>query len=124
MKTKNRRTFLKTAAGALVATTVLIDSAGFSAEPPQSEEATQIVALVDKAAAFIESKGKDAFPEFIKKESKWYKGETYVFVDDMNGTVLVNPPSPEIKGKKLIDLKDAKGKAFIREFIETAKTKG
>jgi len=97
---------------------------GFSAEPPQSEEAKQIVALVDKAAALIESKGKDAFPEFKKKDSEWYKGETYVFVDDMNGTGFVNPPTPEIEGKNSIDMKDAKGKAFIREFIETAKTKG
>ena len=96
----------------------------FSAKPPQSEEAKQIVALVDRAAALIESKGKDAFPEFKKKDSKWYKGETYVFVDDMNGTVLVNPPTPGIEGKNLIDIKDAKGKAFLREFIETAKTKG
>ena len=36
---------------------------GFSATPePQSEQAKQIKALVDKAAALIESKGKDAFP--------------------------------------------------------------
>ncbi|MEN8260628.1 MAG: cache domain-containing protein, partial [Pseudomonadota bacterium] len=59
-----------------------------------------------------------------KKDSRWYKRETYVFVNDMNGTVLVNPPTPEIKGKNLIDMKDAKGKAFMRELIETAKTKG
>ncbi len=56
----------------------------FSAESPQSEKAKQIVALVNGAAALIESKGKDAFPAFKKKDSKWYKGKTYVFVDDMN----------------------------------------
>lgn len=97
---------------------------GFSAEPRQSKEAKQIVALVDSAAAFIEAKGKDAFPEFKKKDSKWHKGETYVFVDDFNGIVLVNPPSPEIEGKNLIDMRDAKGKALVREFITVAKTKG
>lgn len=97
---------------------------GFSAEIPQSEEAKQIVALVDKATALTESKGKEAFPEFRKKDSEWYTGDIYIFVDDMNGTSLVNPPSPEIEGKNFIDMKDAKGKAFFREFIETAKTKG
>ncbi|MGR8981571.1 MAG: cache domain-containing protein [Gammaproteobacteria bacterium] len=96
----------------------------FAVEPPQSEEAGQIVALVDKAAAFIESKGKEAFPELRKKDSEWFKGETYIFVDGMNGISLVNPPSPEVEGKNLIDSKDAKGKAFIREFIETSKTQG
>jgi cytochrome c len=97
---------------------------GFSAEPAKSEEAKQIVALVNSAAALVESKGKDAFPEFKKKDSKWYTGKTYVFVDDFNGTVLVNPPSPEIEGKNLIDMKDAKGKTLVREFINVAKTKG
>lgn len=97
---------------------------GFSAEAPQSEEAKQIVALVNSAATLVENKGKDAFPEFKKKGSKWYSGRTYVFVDDINGIVLVNPPSPEIEGKNLIDMKDAKGKTLIREFIKTAKTKG
>jgi cytochrome c len=97
---------------------------GISAEPPKSEEAKQIVALVDSAAALIETKGKNAFPEFKKKDSKWYMGKTYVFVDDYNGTVLVNPPSPEIEGKNLLDMKDAKGKTLVREFINVAKTKG
>ncbi len=109
----------------LLGAVCLFASPGFSATPePQSEQAKQIKALVIKAAALIESKGKDAFVEFKKKDSKWYKGKTYLFVDDMNGVALVNPPSPEIEGKNFIDMKDAKGKAFVREFIETAKTKG
>ncbi len=109
----------------LLGVVCLLASPGLSATlEPQSEQAKRIKTLVDKAAALIERKGKDAFPELRKKGSEWYKGETYVFVDDMNGTALVNPPAPEIEGKKLIDMKDAKGKAFVREFIETAKTKG
>jgi cytochrome c len=95
----------------------------FSAEH-QSKEAGQIVALVNSAAALVEGKGKAAFPELEKKNGKWYNGTTYVFVDDMNGTVLVNPPSPELEGKNLIDTKDAMGKFIIREFIKIAKTKG
>src|SRR5262245_51554911 len=61
---------------------------------------------------------------FPKKNRKWYTDKTYVFVDDIKGTVLVNPPSPEIEGKNLIDFKDAKGNALIREFIKVAETKG
>ena len=109
----------------LLGVVCLLASPGFSATlEPQSEQAKQIKALVTKAAALIERKGKDAFPEFKKKGSTWYTGKTYVFVDDMNGIALVNPPTPEIEGKNFIDMKDAKGKAFVREFIETAKTKG
>jgi cytochrome c len=45
----------------------------FSADAPQSKEAKRIVALVDKAAALIESKGKATFPEFKKKAANGLK---------------------------------------------------
>ena len=103
----------------------LLASLGFSATPePQSEQAKQIKALVDKAAALIESKGKDAFPEFKKKDSEWYKGETYIFVYDMNGIGLMHPINPELEGKNATNMKDANGKLWMQEFIETAKTNG
>ena len=37
---------------------------------------------------------------------------------------IVGLHAPELEGKDLIDLKDANGKAIVREFIETVKTKG
>src|SRR6266480_4261877 len=98
--------------------------AAFSADPAQSKESKQIVALVDKAAALTESKVKAAFPECNDRGSEWLKGETYIFIADMNGTILMHPANPELETKSIIDLKDANGKAFMREFIETAKTKG
>ena len=99
----------------------LFFSPAFSADAPQSKEAKQIVALVDKAAALTESKGKSAFPEFKKKGSEWLKGETYIFIIDMNGTMLMHPANPQLETKNVLDLKDENGKAFVREFIETAK---
>ena len=98
----------------------LFFSPAFSADAPQSKEAKQIIALVDKAAALTESKGKSAFPEF-KKGGEWLKGETYIFIIDMNGTTLMHPGNPELETKSILDLKDENGKAFVREFIETAK---
>lgn len=102
----------------------LFFSAVFAADAPQSKEGKRIEALVDKAAALTESKGKTAFPEFKKKGSEWLKGETYIFIVDMNGITLMHPANPELETKSILDMKDANGKAFIREFIETAKTKG
>jgi methyl-accepting chemotaxis protein len=87
----------------------------------QSKEAKEIAALVDKAAALAESKGKSAFPEFKKKGSEWFKGETYIFILDMNGDTLMHPADPELETKNILELKDVNGKAFIREFAETAK---
>jgi cytochrome c len=102
----------------------LFFSPAFSADATQSKEAKQIVAIVDKAAALIESKGKVVFSEFKKKDSEWFKGETYVFIADMNGTILMHPANPELEMKNILDMKDANGKTFMREFVETAKTKG
>mgnify|MGYP001274473172 CR=1 FL=1 len=102
----------------------LFVSPAFSADATQSKEAKGIVALVDKAAALTESKGKTAFSEFKKKGSEWLKGENYVFIADMNGVILMHPANPELETKSILDLKDANGKAFMREFVETAKTKG
>ena len=39
----------------------------------------------------------------------------------MNGTTLMHPANPELETKSILDLKDENGKAFVREFIETAK---
>jgi len=94
----------------------------FSAEPTESAETKQLVALVDKAAASVESKGKDFFPELRKRDSEWWKGDLYVFVDGMDGIVLVNPVDPGLEGKNL--LKDPASKAVVELLIEKAKTKG
>ncbi len=91
---------------------------------PQSDEAKQTMALVDQAASLLQSKGTEAFTEFRKKDSKWLKDDTYIFVLNMNAILLFNPINLELDGKNIIDLKDVNGKAYVQEFIETAKTQG
>jgi len=82
------------------------------------------MALVDQAASLLQSKGTEAFTEFRKKDSKWLKDDTYIFVLNMNAILLFNPINLELDGKNIIDLKDVNGKAYVQEFIETAKTQG
>jgi cytochrome c len=93
-------------------------------QEPQSEEPKQTMALVDQAAALLESKGTDAFAEFRKKDSQWLKGDTYIFAFDMNGVEVFHPIQPDLEGKSIIDMKDANGKPFIQEMIEISNTKG
>ena len=92
--------------------------------PPYSEKAKQTEALVNKAAALIDSKGKAAFAEFRKKDSEWFHGETYLFVYDLKANVLLNPAFPQREGTNVSGQKDAKGKLFHNKIIETAETKG
>ena len=92
--------------------------------PPPSERAKQVEALVTKAAALIDSKGKAAFAEFRKKDSEWFHGDTYLFVYDLNANVLLNPAFPKREGTNVNGQKDAKDKLFHNEIIKTAETKG
>ena len=92
--------------------------------PPPSERAKQVEALVTKAAALIDDKGKAAFEDFRKKDSDWFHGDTYLFVYDMNANVLLNPAFPKREGTNVSGQKDAKGKLFHNEIIRTAEMKG
>jgi cytochrome c len=95
-----------------------------TAGPPESEQAKQIVALVEKASTLIDSKGKSIFPEFRKSGSEWRIGDTYLFVDDLKGMVLFNGGFPEREGSDSSSLKDSNGKLFQVEFVKVVQSKG
>jgi signal transduction histidine kinase len=78
----------------------------------------QIVSLVEEAAALIEKQGEEAFPLFRKKDSKWFQGDEYIFVYDIEGKNVVHPVQPEFEGQNLIDLKDINSKPVIRLIID------
>jgi len=80
-------------------------------------ETKQVLSIVNEASQEVAQKGEQAFPEFRKKGSKWLHDDTYVFVIDTMGNVIVNPTRPELEGKNQLDLKDAVGKPFIKWFI-------
>lgn len=92
--------------------------------PPMSETARKTEALVDKAAALIDRKGKAAFAEFGVKGSEWFHGDTYLFVYDLNANVLLNPAFPAREGTNVHGQKDTNGKPFHDAMIQTAKATG
>jgi methyl-accepting chemotaxis protein len=105
----------------ILAMTALVPA--FAAVPePQSKQAKEVRALVDKGAALVESKGKDAFGEFRKKGSAWFKGDLYIFIDDFNGKVIVYPPDSKLEGQNIINMKDPNGTPVVATFIEALKT--
>ena len=50
-------------------------------------------------------------------------GKHYFWVIDVNGITLVHPYRPD-EGENMLEIQDANGKYFIRQFIKTASTKG
>ena len=93
-------------------------------KPLSSPEVSRIEALVNKAAAEVQAKGKGAFVEFRQRGSEWWSGNVYVFAYAPDGTVLLNPATPSREGRAYPGETDKKGKQFHDALLETAKTKG
>jgi signal transduction histidine kinase len=98
--------------------------ANAQSSPPSSAKVKEVEALVNKAVALIEAKGKAAFSELRVKDSEWYHGDTYLFAYDSKGNVLLNPAFPAREGTNVSGQKDANGKLFHDAIIRTAETSG
>lgn len=85
----------------------------------QYEETRELVELVKAAAELVRSKGETAFEDFRAAGSRWRQKETYIFVLDPQGNMLLHP-DPALEGKNELDLKDINGKPIIRGLIDAA----
>ena len=102
----------------------IVMSFGVQAADPRASK-DEAVAFVKKAVDFIKQNGKEkAFAEFSKPKGQFVDRELYIAVLDMNGVMLAHGANPKLIGKSLLEIKDVHGKAFVREQVEVAKTKG
>ena len=60
-----------------------------------------IMTLVDTACDLIARKGAGAFPELAANNSMFRFQDTYVYVLDTTGKILVDPGNPQLEGKSL-----------------------
>ncbi len=82
-------------------------------------------ALGEKAAAFVKANGKEkGAAEIGNPKGQFVKGDIYVTYHDLSGVTLANPVAPKLVGMNHIDLKDASGKLFVKDCIDTVKAKG
>lgn len=80
--------------------------------------------VVSDAAQLIAKQGRDAFAQIRDRAGPFVFMDTYVFVDRTDGTELVNPAQPSLEGRNLMDLKDLRGRAVVREEIAAALERG
>lgn len=81
--------------------------------------------LAEKASAYAKANGKDkAVAEINNPQGQFVKGELFVVAGDFNGVTLANSGSPKLVGINLLNMKDPGGKLFMKDIVETAKTKG
>ncbi|MCJ2052366.1 cache domain-containing protein [Methylobacterium sp. J-070] len=92
--------------------------------PLPSHQAAEIESLVNRAAELLEERGRAAFQDFRKPGAGWRYGDVYLFVVDMQGIVLFNAVRPNREGRDLLDERDADGKRFHRDFVDTVRKFG
>ena len=81
--------------------------------------------MVKKGVAFIKANGKEkGFAEITAKGGQFTDRDLYLVVYGMDGVVHAHGANEKMVGKNLIDLKDVDGKAFVRERVELAQSKG
>jgi len=73
--------------------------------------AQEVVAKVKDAASTLSKTGDVA--QFNQKQSPWVWKDTYIFIEDCNKKVMAaHPLRPDLVGKDLGSIKDAKGKSL------------
>ena len=82
-------------------------------------ETQALVALVADAARLVETNGEAAMAELRQPNSRWRQGDSYVFVFDRAGNMLVHSDSA-MEGRSQIDLKDVDGRRVIVGLIQAA----
>lgn len=87
------------------------------ATPAQAEQ------MVAKVVAALRKDSAKTSAAITAKDPAWVQGDLYPVVYDLHGKVLAHGQNPRMVGKDVLELRDADGKAFIRERMELAATK-
>ena len=93
---------------------------GYVNETQQTQAKNNIKTLVVEAGNLIAENGEGAFFQFREEGTKWFQGETYVFVWRTDGLRVVYPVDPSGEGRNMSSLFDVNGKAIGQLFIKIA----
>jgi cytochrome c len=86
--------------------------------------AREAEAMVDRGVARIKAVGPElAYADFTSRAPGFVDRDLYVVVYDLEGRVLAHGQNSKMVGKDLIDLRDADGKAWVKERVELAHSK-
>ena len=87
--------------------------------------AAEAEALVKKAIAHIKANPKEkALADLSDPKGKFVDRDLYIFVYDIKGVCVAHGFNQKMVGKDLSAMKDMDGKAYVKERIEIAQTKG
>jgi methyl-accepting chemotaxis protein len=85
----------------------------------------EAVAIVKRAVQHVKQQGQDAaLADFSQPTPAFRQRDLYINVIDLDGNTLAHGENAKLIGRNLIDLKDADGKLFIKQFVDTARRAG
>lgn len=118
-----RKTIVYSSLIYLLMTSVLF-AAEKKARPAMDTEDKRTQALLVKAVDYYKG-NKDRALAAFSRAGEFINGELYVYVIGLNGQMLASGGSSSaLIGRNISTMRDAKGKLFIREMIDTAKSNG
>jgi cytochrome c len=117
---------LPAADGGIVGSAVAADATGVSRFKSVARGGPREArALLDQAAKLVEQKSAAAFTAFNNPKGEFVKNDLYVFVIDKDGIMRAHGGAPDgLVGMQVMDLRDATGKALIREMVDVASARG
>lgn len=117
------KSFLLTILAVLLITGTLNAQAKKDTDAALKQGKKEAEAMVKKAITYYRSVGKDrALMEICDPRGKFVSGDMYVSVYDQTGKCLAHGANMKMMGKDWSELKDADGKAFIKERLDMVKT--
>ena len=91
----------------------------------QAEARDHAVSLVQRGIEHVHARGVDqAMQDFEDLGGAFVQGDYYLWVCDMKGVVRSHAMRPKSRGENFAELRDARGKAFIRDALRVAADRG
>ncbi|MES2742949.1 MAG: cache domain-containing protein [Pseudomonadota bacterium] len=109
----------------LTSCTIALLSAGAAQAAEGGATKVEAEAMVKKGVAFIKANGvAKGYEEINNKTGQFHDRDLYLVVYSLEGVVSAHGSNSKMVGKNLIELKDVDGKAFVKERVDLAKSKG
>ena len=103
--------------------TLAVGAAAAGEVEPRYEATRELMAVVQEAADLVAAEGvPTACAQFKERDSRWFQGDDYVFVLDMDGMALCHPARPSLEGRDLTELRDPRGRPIVGLMLRELKT--
>ena len=88
-----------------------------SAQAQERASLEEAQALSEQAAEFLAAEGPDVAFTAFNEGDEWHDRDLYVFVVDMDGTMVAHGANDALVGQNLIDLTDPAGTPLIANIV-------